>query len=921
MKRYHFAICASLWLPLLAQAQGRDIGTGKPALDTSILYHWPTLQDAAISDDGQYALYSVDQQPRDSRTLVVCSTGSDWRLAVPGGKEGKFSAGGKFVLYKDAAGDLVIVRCGAGETSRIPNTATFEVFRYADKAYFACRRENGDFLLGEPQSDSPLLRLTGVRNFQVSTNGRSMAIVKGSDSAAKTQELYWWRMGELQPKNIWSGGTIKTLMPDEEGAKLAFIASADDGKNNAIWLYQPGMEKSELLFTDATDQAGKGDAIANLEYFSRDGSRLLFMTRRPPLPKPPATATAVDIWSYADPVVQSGQINRMKFWDEIRLNSVSLAAPHRIVPVQPQGENLLVGVKDDLDRLITWSSAGEDREASWTDQGKMTYHLRDLTAGTLRDFTARLGSLSPSGRYLVYPGPGDFSEIYLYDIRDDSSRCLTCRLPVPMRDSLNDFEIQFKGKRTLWSGNWYAGDKALLVYDRYDVWKLDPQGVQPPICLTNGYGRRHRLTFRSAVDWLSTVSDTIPLLLSAFDESTKDNGFYRVNAQQGKDPEQLVMGPYGWYAADHGIGAPVVKAVNAAVYLVRRENSNQSPNLYVTRDFRSFKQLSQVEPERHYNWLTSGLIDFRALDGRRTQAILFKPESFDPTKKYPVILHYYERRSHELHQYYNPGDGIFNGQLNIPWFVSHGYLVCVVDIDNETGHPGRSALDAVAGAAAFLKKFPYVDGAHLGIQGHSWAGFETYYLVTHSHLFAAACASSGLSDIISSYLLLMDGSSNYYFSEEGQIRMGATLWNRPDLFIENSAIFSLPAVTAPVLVISNKQDFRVPYNQGTEFFEGMRRLGKPCWMLQYDHGGHGLYDEDRLDYILRTTQFFDYYLKGARCPRWMAEGIPAKLKGIEDRLELEPAGVGPGPGLLTPQQQRKADSLMQRSHRPIRIRL
>jgi hypothetical protein len=76
-----------------------------------------------------------------------------------------------------------------------------------------------------------------------------------------------------------------------------------------------------------------------------------------------------------------------------------------------------------------------------------------------------------------------------------------------------------------------------------------------------------------------------------------------------------------------------------------------------------------------------------------------------------------------------------------------------------------------------------------------------------------------------------------------------------------------------------------------ELFTALRRLDKKVWMLQYDHGLHGLdLIKDRIDFTIRMTQFFDHYLKDAIAPKWMTQGIPAGMKGLETGYEPDPQG-------------------------------
>ncbi len=228
--------------------------------------------------------------------------------------------------------------------------------------------------------------------------------------------------------------------------------------------------------------------------------------------------------------------------------------------------------------------------------------------------------------------------------------------------------------------------------------------------------------------------------------------------------------------------------------------------------------------------------------------------------------------------------------------VSGGYVVVTPDIHYIVGKTGESVCNSVVSAAQYIATLPWVDTSRMGISGHSFGGYETNYLITHSNLLAAAGTAAGPSNLLSFYGgiqgPLSRDRSGQQFVESQQIRMGASPWQIPESYISNSPVYRLNAVTAPVLIMHNKKDISVPWMQSVELFTGLRRLGKSAWMLQYDNGGHGLWHRslDAIDFTIRTIQFFDHYLKGTPPPGWMTQGRPAKLKGIDDRFELDLEG-------------------------------
>ncbi|RZJ74006.1 MAG: S9 family peptidase, partial [Flavobacterium sp.] len=228
-------------------------------------------------------------------------------------------------------------------------------------------------------------------------------------------------------------------------------------------------------------------------------------------------------------------------------------------------------------------------------------------------------------------------------------------------------------------------------------------------------------------------------------------------------------------------------------------------------------------------------------------------------------------------------------RLNIPYFVSNEYLVFAPDISYETGYPGKSAEEFINSGVESLKKNAWVDGTKIGIQGQSWGGYQVAHLITRTNMYAAAWAGAPVVNMISAYggIRWESGMNRQFQYEKTQSRIGATLWEKPELYIENSPLFSFPKVNTPVVVMANDADGAVPWYQGIEMFTGLKRLGKPVWLLNYNNEAHNLVQrQNRKDIQIREQQFFDYYLKGSKAPVWMVGGIPATEKGKTWGFEL-----------------------------------
>jgi dipeptidyl aminopeptidase/acylaminoacyl peptidase len=274
-------------------------------------------------------------------------------------------------------------------------------------------------------------------------------------------------------------------------------------------------------------------------------------------------------------------------------------------------------------------------------------------------------------------------------------------------------------------------------------------------------------------------------------------------------------------------------------------------------------------------------------DGKMSEGILYKPQNFDPNKKYPIIFYFYERDADGLYSYRAPAPSA--STINVPYFVSNEYLVFDPNIYYKTGEPGQSAYNSVVSAAKYLSKMPWVDSTRMGIQGQSWGGYQVTYLVTKTNIFRAAEAGAPVSNMTSAYggVRWGAGISRQFQYEKTQSRLGATLWQRPDLYIKNSALFSADKITTPLLIMHNDADGAVPWYQGIELFTAMKRLGKKVWMLEYNGEDHNLVErKNRKDLSVRLSQFFDYYLKDAKPADWIKYGVPATQKGINWGLNV-----------------------------------
>jgi dipeptidyl aminopeptidase/acylaminoacyl peptidase len=312
--------------------------------------------------------------------------------------------------------------------------------------------------------------------------------------------------------------------------------------------------------------------------------------------------------------------------------------------------------------------------------------------------------------------------------------------------------------------------------------------------------------------------------------------------------------------------------------------------------FKNPQKVTSANPQQaQYVWGKAEKMSYRNADGKDLDAILVKPDNFDPSKKYPLMIYIYEELSDGLYAYHAPSVGT---SINLTRYVSNGYVVLEPDIVYGVGHPGQDAMKCVLAAINKVVAQGYIDPKRIGIQGHSWGGYQIAYMVSHTDTFAAVEAGAAVSNMISAYggIRWGTGMVREFQYEKTQSRIGSTPWDDPLDFIESSPIFNVKNVHTPYLTIANDADDAVPWYQGIEFITALRRLGKEGYMFTYNGQPHGLRDRDDMKHwTVHMDEFFDHYLLGKPRPEWMDKGVPFLEKGTRDVSPMFKRGAMPAP--------------------------
>jgi len=805
-------------------------------IDSAAVSAWPSVHAGSISPDGKYVSYEIEVFSHIGYTSVVGQrrvikeVAGSWTMELNGPAGAPVFAKDSKRMYVTLPGDtLLIIAPGKGIIGY--QAGINSISQQGHYLFFRLKKHAAalgiiDVETGQQHS------VEDVGDYYYSAAKNRLLLVSAKQNNLVT--LSWYTFREKTKMAFWEGAWPDQVLLSPTGQQVILRK-----QQQLTWVNKDQQPERTKL----------PDSLDNVELTGwTPGKQVIFTAERKilrpvsPVLRQPADLT---IWDYRDKAIPYG------------------------APVETMPANKVTGIVNLADGKPAIIAGSGETVLDFTGQfalvktGPSQLSIVALSNGaSIKTITGEPALFSPTGKYLLYFYKGHY---YCYRLQTGETFNLTAmaggdRLPF------------IRGEEGITC--WLEQDSAVILSNGYDLWQFDPSGRRAPYCITAGQGFSHKIRLaplRRACGHELAKGNVLPM--TGFDEQTKRSGFYRVKIGAAGKPELLNQDDYYYFSplsgpVENAFDAAPIKAEAAPIWLVKRMKASASPNYCVTKDFIHFEPVSSIYPERGYEWYTTTLYTWPVANEKKLQGILYKPTHFNPEERYPLIVHYYDTFSRNLAAYLEPGASI--GPINIAWMVSRGYLVFVPDIDFVPGKTGESCYDAIVSAADFLSKQPFIDSTKIGIQGHSFGGFQTYYLVTHTTRFAAACVSSGVSDMISFTGGVCNGRSGHLMANTGQINLQATLWENRQRYIEHSPVLFANRINTPLLAMHTTEDGAAPVAQGIEMFQAMQQLQKTGWLLLYKDENHVLRKpENSLDYTRRQVQFFDHYLKGAPLPDWM----------------------------------------------------
>ncbi|MFV8374738.1 prolyl oligopeptidase family serine peptidase [Flavobacterium sp. GSP11] len=830
---------------------------------------WGTLSVDKLSDKGDWVSFYMRYE-NGTDTLFVTNTSTQKRFAFPKAKQGQFNGEQVFAcLDADKNFEMIYLPNGTLQSFAGVSTYTFtanqkylvlERYDETKHKYLEIRKPTGEWVK----------TIERANQWELSPSGNSLLYTTAAENTNSVVLL------NLEDKPISTlltqsaSSVFSALVWHEKSLSTAWMSVAE-GRDPQIQFYSIG--RRELFTLEPEKIVGfprsmqVNSKLLRSLLIASEGKCIFFNLQMKDIQTSPPS---VQVWNSADTMLypsremtgSNDHVDRVAVWfpDNGRFLQITN---------KEQSKLLLAGNGRFAVTNNPWEEEPQFRQNAVSD-----FYITDLETNTkellLKGQLGANGQLlsSPAGKYIGYFRDGDW---WTYNLFTKKHRNVTGSLGVSFYDNATGEPFGHPG--------WEDKDSSMLVYDQYDIWKLDPDGNT--LRLTNG--RESGTVFRVVE---TTDEQSVKLYQNGYTSGSFDS-----KAGWVLSSRHVVSGATAFYKYNQAKGVrlldggafrvgQLVKAAGAKGYSYTIESYDCSPSLHYKKVGRA-KSVPLFESnlqQKHFEWGSEKLISYDAPDGQQLQGILYYPAGYDATKKYPMIVHIYQKQSHHFHHYHNPSKKSNRG-FNFTDYTARGYFVLLADIVYEKGKVGMSAVACVSSAVKTALKEKAIDANRLGLIGHSFGGYETNYIITQTKLFAAAVSGAGISDLVSSYLYYNPNNSmsNMWRLESFPYYMGGSLHEITNVYLENSPVLHAKDITTPLLSWSGEADNQVSVFQGMEFYNALRRLGKKHIMLLYPKEGHVLMNADnRKDLSTKIREWLDYYLNNASAVDWMKPDFTVK---------------------------------------------
>ena len=465
-----------------------------------------------------------------------------------------------------------------------------------------------------------------------------------------------------------------------------------------------------------------------------------------------------------------------------------------------------------------------------------TKSVRQLTTGNYYEHSV---DWSPDGRQILFVSnhEADSDRIFNYDIFTADAASGAVRRLTDTKNAEYRPVWSPSGKTIAYQGTRRTLTSSETTMEDTHIWIMDADGS-------------HRREIDSGIDNRQGAPKWSPDGQSLY-FTVQERGtarLYRVPVSGGQPHRLDLKGAVGsWSVAKDLVACAVTTESSPGELYLQRGDSAAAALTSLNRDLLATKKMAEVESFR-----------FKAADGLEIEAFLTKP--VDLAGKHPLIV--------MMHGGPHGEQGPqFNAKAQV--YATHGYASLMVNYRGSTGYgqkltdaifgdqDGKEAEDVLTGVDAALTRFPWLDGSKMGIEGGSYGGQLTNWIITRTDRFKAAIPTAGISNLI---------TENYvsYYHDYLAVEYGDfphkngiidKLWDRSPIRYANR-------VKTPVMFIHGENDNDVPIVEAEQFYIALKDVGVETIMLRYPREGHGLRENKHIvDALDRSIDWYDRHFQ------------------------------------------------------------
>ncbi|MDR7208830.1 prolyl oligopeptidase family serine peptidase [Flavobacterium piscis] len=832
-------------------AQGQPL---KRQLTEQDYNKWGMIKPGPISQDGKWVSWSVHYDEGQDTLFVAASSGRKcYKFAA--GRQGKF-LGNEIFYFQNTGKNSCLIELTSGKHHNIGQTGKTAVW----ESYLVAANPEFKNIEVWNNEGSKLKEIKDIKQFCVSSTGQTFVYITHTNEKSLLHLSLLNSKKKISESEISLGEyqnlTISKPIWSEDNKSVSFYSKTE--RDTTVFYFDINANELRQLNNSHLSNEMKIDFDGNLSLTPR--GEVLATIRDAALPS--IETPIVEVWNTLDKVIypKALETHNWKYAPKTLLWNPKTGKIQQLTTTDYPQAALVPGGK----YALLWNTDHYEPQFEWV--SNIDLYLLNVETGEKKILlknqqnSSMSWQISPDGKYLTYFTQGHW---YNYNFSKGIHAKLSHNF---LAGSDTPSSKVAPNAPVLWTKD----GRSILLCDDFDIWLVSADGGYTKR-LTNG--REHNIILRipqqHAVSPLkpiingwgsSSVDMTKDIVLEARAPDYSKTGYYLLKKNgvletivfdQSRNYNLAQAGKtISWYSERYDSPTAI------------RCRRGKGPIVDVTQNQKSIAEFYWGESKRiSYQWKNHSL-----------GGILYYPADFRKGKKYPMVVHVYEKQSQRLHYFIRPS--LYDGEgFNVTNLTNKGYFVFLPDIAYQLGSPGDSALNCTqAGVIAAITDEAGIDAARLGLIGYSFGGYEASFIATKSTMFKAIAAGAGVTDFASSYFSLAENYNipEYFRFETFQMRMGKPFHENIQGYIENSPVYQAAGVKTPILIYTGGKDKQIRHNQSREFYFALRRLGKPSILLVYPEEDHAFEDRKTImDLTHKIEIFFGHYLKGLEKKDWM----------------------------------------------------